>query len=54
VGEEPEDYRPHSITCEGEAIDVLYETQPAPADVTDFLKERGFVDAADVLATSRE
>jgi hypothetical protein len=35
-------------------LTALYETQPAPADVADFLKERGFVDAAGVLAASRE
>jgi len=35
-------------------LTALYETQPAPADVADFLKERGFVDAAEVLAASRE
>jgi hypothetical protein len=35
-------------------LTALYETQPAPADVADFLKERGFVDAAEVPAASRE
>jgi hypothetical protein len=35
-------------------LTALYETQPAPADVAHFLKERGFVDAAVVLAASRE
>jgi hypothetical protein len=35
-------------------LTALYETQPAPVDVADFLKERGFVDAAEVLAASRE
>jgi len=35
-------------------LNALYEAKPAPADVAAFLKERGFVDAAKVLAASRE
>lgn len=35
-------------------LNALYETQPAPADVAAFLKERGFVDAAGVPAKPRE
>jgi hypothetical protein len=35
-------------------LTAMYETQPAPPDVADFLKERGFVDAAELLAASRE
>jgi hypothetical protein len=34
-------------------LNVLYETQPAPADVAAFLKERGFVDAAGVITMPR-
>jgi hypothetical protein len=35
-------------------LNALYEAQSAPADVAAFLKERGFVDAANALAASRE
>jgi hypothetical protein len=35
-------------------LNALYEAQPAPADVAAFLNERGFVDAAKVLAAPRE
>lgn len=35
-------------------LNVLYEAQPTPVDVAAFLKERGFVDAAEVLSPPRE
>jgi hypothetical protein len=35
-------------------LNALYEAQPAPADVAAFLKERGIIDAAKVLAVPRE
>ena len=34
-------------------LNVLYEAQPAPADVAAFLKERGSIDAAEVLSSHR-
>ena len=35
-------------------LNVLYEAQPTPVDVAAFLKERGFVGAAEVLSPPRE
>jgi len=35
-------------------LNVLYEAQPAPVDVATFLKERGFVDATEVLSAHQE
>ena len=36
------------------ALNALYDAQPAPADVSAFLKERGFLDAAGAFAASRD